>query len=46
MYLFARHHIFLRCVSVFTALTFLPSSVQAWHFLPAVYAGGGGQQIH
>jgi len=41
MYLFERHQFFLRRVSIFTALTFLPSSVQAWHFLPAAYAGGG-----
>jgi hypothetical protein len=40
MQLFSRHHVFLRCVSIFTALTFLPGSVQAWHFLPAVYGEG------
>ena len=41
MYMFARHRVFFRCVSLFTALTFLPTSVQAWYFLPEVSTQAG-----
>jgi hypothetical protein len=43
LYLFSCHQIFFRFVSLLTALAFLSTSVQAWHFLPAAYAGGGSR---
>jgi len=34
----AHHRVFFRCVSLLTIISFLPSSVQAWYFLPQAQA--------